>query len=131
MQTTFGEEEGNCMSACVASLLELPIEEVPSFLSKERWELDLNIWLAPRNLFFLEIRWRPFPAPAKPLLCTASGKSPRGDFDHCIVGQIEMTEEGDKVQLIKLHDPHPDDTGLETLTHAGFFVPIDPSKGIR
>jgi hypothetical protein len=31
-QTTFGPN-GNCFSACVASLLELPIDAVPFFMS--------------------------------------------------------------------------------------------------
>lgn len=29
MQTKFGEYEGDCFAACIASLFELPIEDVP------------------------------------------------------------------------------------------------------
>lgn len=31
-QTTFGVPDGNCFSACVASIMEVPIDEVPLFM---------------------------------------------------------------------------------------------------
>lgn len=31
-QTTFGFPGGNCFSACIASLLEMPLDDVPYFM---------------------------------------------------------------------------------------------------
>lgn len=52
-QTTFGEGKGNCFTACVASCLELPIEDVPNFCvdySDEEWWEELEKWCAKRGL---------------------------------------------------------------------------------
>lgn len=34
-QTLFGSFEGNCFPACIASILEIPLEEVPHFFKEE------------------------------------------------------------------------------------------------
>jgi hypothetical protein len=57
-QTTFGHPGGNCFSACVASLLELPIEEVPYFMGEpdepnERWAERLDAFLETYGLYAL------------------------------------------------------------------------------
>jgi hypothetical protein len=48
-QNDFGEITANCLSACVASILELPIEDVPTFVGHEdddaMWMVRLNDWL--------------------------------------------------------------------------------------
>jgi len=47
MQTKYGED-GNCFAACVASLLEVSIDEVPWLKEPENWEdysLRLNNYL--------------------------------------------------------------------------------------
>lgn len=41
---------GDCLRAALASLFELPIEEVPHFAESERWWGDWMDWLAERNL---------------------------------------------------------------------------------
>lgn len=47
-QTTFGAE-GNCFSACVASVLDLPIADVPRFTG-DGWWLRFVAWCAERDL---------------------------------------------------------------------------------
>jgi hypothetical protein len=47
-QTTYGPDNGNCFSACLASILEIPLEEVPVFLGTH-WD-DFLPWLAERGL---------------------------------------------------------------------------------
>ena len=44
---------GNCLSAVLASLLHLPIEDVPLFITPETWVKDLNAWLRPFGLAYL------------------------------------------------------------------------------
>jgi hypothetical protein len=41
---------GDCMRACVASLFELPLLEVPHFVEHENWWQLWAEWLAARNL---------------------------------------------------------------------------------
>lgn len=46
-QTTHGPNDGNCFSACIASILEIPIQSVPRFVNVTP---DLLRWLAGRGL---------------------------------------------------------------------------------
>jgi hypothetical protein len=53
IQTTFGDGKGNCFTACVASILELSIDEVPDFCvlyGDKEWWIELEKWLALRGL---------------------------------------------------------------------------------
>lgn len=94
-QTQFGHDfersdVGNCFSACVASVLEIPLEDIPNFCYSPREEKDdwfdrFQKWL--NHLSFCAITICNFP---KDLLANlgyiiASIKSPRGDFLHSVV----------------------------------------------
>lgn len=48
-QTKFGPVEGNCFSACVASILEISIDDVPQFMVGV-WLDNLRDWCAARGL---------------------------------------------------------------------------------
>ena len=53
LQTTFDEQGGDCISACVASILELPLSEVPKLrldLNDWSWIHELGFWLAPSGM---------------------------------------------------------------------------------
>lgn len=108
-QTTFGCPGGNCFSACVASLLGLPIADVPYFMGEldepgHIWAERLDAWLAPRNLYALHFET----ADPKKVLWPDGfyilvGKSPRGD--HAVVAR--------KGEMV--HDPHPTRAGLVSI----------------
>lgn len=122
-QTIFGDGKGNCFAACVASILELPIEEVPNFCEgwDEEWFDKYQEWLRPHGFSVVMLvawsEWKPNPGQ----LCTMGGKSPRGDFDHCVVG--EWTGEEWRV----VHDPHPSRAGLDgKAKRVEFLIPLDP-----
>jgi hypothetical protein len=51
MQTVIGRR-GNCFAACIASLLEVDIAEVPAF-EGPRWCEDASAWLQDRSGFSL------------------------------------------------------------------------------
>lgn len=54
-QTSFGAK-GNCLSACVAMILDLPISDVPQFNDAAHWYEALREWLKQRGfapLFYL------------------------------------------------------------------------------
>lgn len=103
------------MEACVASLLDCNIEDVPNLCEAEKTErgywLALEDWCKSRGwmLFNMPINdgnagaWWP-----KDALCIAGGQSPRGDFDHAIVWLCGRRV--DKGRMI--HDPHPSCAGI-------------------
>ena len=119
-QTKFGPIEGNCLQACIATMFDLPIEDVPDFGARSDWydrftdfmvqrfgvqpiDVSLGAWYGnPRGLYI------------------ASGPSPRGDFDHSVILS------GGKLA----HDPYPGGTGLDKYTSFTFFVKVidDDSK---
>ena len=58
---------GDCVKCCVASILELPYEDVPHFVAREvrnaegsplEWETGLNHWLRERGYPLYFMTWR-------------------------------------------------------------------------
>jgi len=120
-QTTFGDKKGNCLSACLASILELPLDYVPNFCvdySPESWWGEMQKWLNARGVIAIEVelndhlRMQVVPG----MYCVLSGKSPRGEFDHSVVGWAKGTE------LFYVHDPHPDHKFLDGLPRHVMFL---------
>jgi len=120
-QTIFGSPNGNCYQACLASIFELDLEEVPNFITfpESIWYKKLTDWcdekfgLIPQPIDSI--------GPFTNCICLASGKSPRGDFKHAIVWDC------DKMEMI--HDPHPSRDGIVgEPTHYTVFVVVDPSR---
>lgn len=136
---------GDCTRACIASVLELDIEEVPHFTDKNRtynlamdkiqeflMQYGLILYWSWHETKYLSgvisrVKWglnsNPLPIPL-----LIQGKSKRG-FSHTIVA----TSDG------KFHDPHPDSKGkdveLEPYTRGlnramyfmvGILIPFDP-----
>ncbi len=105
-QTTFGFPDGNCYSACLASIFEVPLADTPQGLGRDPIGAirRINDWLAPRGLSLVahtydaRKAWLP---PADPWVIL-QGRSPRGEFLHATVGR------GGEV----IHDPHPSRGGL-------------------
>lgn len=111
---------GNCFSAVLASLLHLPIEEVPLFVDPDTWLQDLNKWLKQFGLAFMVISNLEDVLNGheiEGLWHEVSGKSSRShDIFHSCIGY-----EG-KVYF----DPHPDSTGLHEIHSCGVFVALEP-----
>lgn len=112
MQTIFyaedqaGEmiEKGNCRTACVASILELPIEEVPYFVAFKDWEKEQERFLAERGL---KPKWSYGWGYTRPEgYAIGVGISPRSRKDKPMYHAV-VTLDGEIV-----HDPHPDGTGI-------------------
>lgn len=119
-QTRFGAGAGNCLAACIASLLELPIEEVfdiPNGGHDSRyWEI-VDEWLAARGLGLAyvtvrsggELTGTTVRIPGTYYM--AWGQSPRGLAHSVIYSRGELA-----------HDPHPDRTGIKSVDHLAFLV---------
>lgn len=126
-QTTFGIprgegfEVGNCFSACVASLLELPIEDVPTFVTCEPgdrliWRTHFLSWLKPRGYYALTFQYNEDIHCMPEGFCILGGQSPRGS--HAVVA--------DKLTIV--HDPHPSRAGLITREDFTVLIPFDPAR---
>ncbi len=98
----FNEPPGDCFAACIASILEVPLADVPNFCAEKAWYTALNLWLGPRGLYYVEVLV-PDDAPYVRDwgFHVISGDGPRG-CRHSIVGF------GGKM----VHDPHPSRAGL-------------------
>lgn len=130
MQTRYGYPDGNCFAACIASILELELDQVPVISSADddhwtRWQA----WLRERGLMMItwplhdpegNLMWTPWGYGL--LACTPPGAD-RGDApEDRSVGHSVVVYEGEVV-----HDPHPfDDLGEWTEWTA--FVTLDPSR---
>jgi hypothetical protein len=104
-------QRGNCLQAALASLLDLPLDEVPPFVQDHvdhdgdsvnewHWWNRMLLWLRDRGLGVTSAGVCD-PEPGEYVL--AMGPSPRGKGIHHVV----INRDG---QLA--HDPHPDATGL-------------------
>lgn len=111
---------GNCFSAVLASILHLPIDEIPIFSNPVSWIKDVNEWLLPYGLAYCIIEG--FDA-----YLEAYGI--RGIY-HEIAGTTSRSNEVLHACVAKdgevIHDPHPDNSGLSTIANYGFFISLKP-----
>lgn len=125
-QTEFAPPKGNCFQACIASLLDLPLEDVPHFIDMEKRLLDLqrmNEWMLERGLWVTTFErgdGKPLPLFPPGLHMIITGPSPRGPFLHSLIGKAsahEVTDRGtDKESWLQhfeyIHDPREDAPGV-------------------
>ena len=133
-QTIFSKGKGNCYAACLATILELPLESVPNFCAmKGDWMDQANQWLSRCDLALWEQSlaadgsipgWNAL-TPGMPVI--VSGKSPRGDFFHAVVGVYARLPDG-RHSLEYIHDPHPDGRFLASAQWATIFLAIHPER---
>lgn len=125
-QTTFGAEvgspdAGNCFQVCVATVLGLPVSAVPHFYrdnsTVETANRHIGSYLLKQQRMIAHYEWETVKLGRRDgwlpgsndVLVIISGKSPRGDFLHAVVGVLDSSQsEGWRM----LHDPHPDSTGI-------------------
>jgi len=116
-QTEFGQGKGNCLSAAIASLLEIDINEVPNFASYgDLFWVKCSEWMEERNMARAKIDAGGIKPVGYHLMTVVS---PRGNFHHALVGL-----NGEPV-----HDPYPGGN-CQHMGVASYFIlyPIDPSK---
>ena len=112
-QTKFGHH-GNCYAACLASILEIPIEAVPNVDDGEDWLEHIDEWLQICHGYTL------LSFHAETFYCVPAvhhimiGKSSRG-LNHAVVG----------FQGKIVHDPHPNNKGLITIEGYEFLLPLE------
>ncbi len=113
-----GQRPGDCLRACVASLLELNLHDVPHFIEEHdvRWFEGIQEFLAKETsgiwtICCTEVAWpsvvgTPDPENVPPLqrYVIASGPSPRGPWLHSVLVDAFTGE--------LAHDPHPSRQGV-------------------
>lgn len=117
-QTKFVDTDGmgNCQSACMASILELPLSEVLDTATKEVrdrgfWR-SVNEWLAERNLRIESYYPNHMKELPKGIYSIGCGPSPRGDYWHAVVCK----------NGIMVWDPHPSDDGVLSIERYDVIV---------
>lgn len=114
---------GDCFRACVASIFEFPIEEMPNFWDHTQdarvfWKM-VNDWMRERlgmGCFPVKLT-EEHEYMLKDVMCVALGKQRRSDEDHAVVWRNEL-----------IHDPHPSRDGI--INHPdtyALFISIDPA----
>lgn len=124
MQTT----PTNCFAACVATLLDVPIESVPLACDARFWDFDaFQRWLAA-EFAMQAIEVVLGPASIVPVQhsvpCILTGESPRRCMSglHAVVGQF--CREGFELT----HDPHASGEGIQdAAVRVTFFVKTAPA----
>lgn len=97
---------GDCFRACVASLLEMELSDVPHFCSREDWVGAFHDWLEASGLFAVEVslKHEQSVCPSPKQHCIVSGMGPRGVM-HSVVALFHGVGGPDGFELV--HDPYP------------------------
>lgn len=115
--------EGDCFRAVLASVLELPISQVPHFAAlttgvSEFWD-SVYAWLGTQGYEYVPTENGPEGALE---FNSITGPSPRGNGTyHAVVGRGKIVE----------HDPHPSRAGIsgtEKDWYFGYLVPVGVAK---
>lgn len=115
----FPNKEGNCTQAVIATILGLPLEEVPDFNNIHHtkphsgwfWN-HLRTFCLSKGYHFQHMSGeRSYPG-----LYLAAGPSLRG-VNHLVVMQNGTL----------FHDPHPSRAGIERVSSTYILLPVDPA----
>ena len=101
---------GNCLSACLSMIMDIPIDDVPVFMEKKsRWYENMKQWIDEQGYYFVDIHlWNHGDGklmiyPSEFPVITG-GYTSRGVVKHSVV-----------VCQAKVYDPHPSQDGLKSV----------------
>lgn len=125
MTPVFQTTRENCLSAAVASLLDLPLSDVPVWwdLTGDEWLRAIVQWAASRGLgvCYFNLRDRK----EWPLLMNryviVAGSTPRSsEYHHAVIARAKW--DGAETRLDFVHDPFIDGGYITDPDHCLFFV---------
>lgn len=131
------EQDGNCWSTCIACILGL--DEIPDLNIREPFWFDRTQKFCNENGFYImeiSLDAKDVFLP-EGILVIAGGKSPRqpklkkdSDYEyinHVIIGKIykeNLENNQHRLGVEFIHDPHPDNTFIETLESIAILWPV-------
>ena len=130
-QRIIDQGRGDCFTAAIASIFELPYEQVPTWVADafdagkphRAWH-DINAWLRERGFHQVTIKWEEFQyhywnnlEGVECLLSVPSQRFP--GVSHAVIGSWMKTATGGH-QLIIIHDPNP--------TNAPYPADVEPKR---
>ena len=128
-QTRFGIPHGNCMAARIASVLEVPLDQIHAPPAIEPYNVDwfedycVSLNSLGISLVHLHIGKNQWNVPDG-LHCILGGVSPREHegqiMYHSVVGRSRR--DGNTCYFDIVHDPHPSRDGLKTIESVDFVV---------
>jgi hypothetical protein len=135
-QTCFTPNTGDCFRTCVAMILDMDPAGMPNFCEvrgKGEWWRLFQGWLDERHMTAVEVNLTVDESKA-PMMwvtmgvpCILSGKSPRGNWLHSVVGEARGPD-----GWAYLHDPHPDGGFLDGEPwYVLFFAPLRPDLAVK
>lgn len=136
LQTVKGPK-GNCLQACIATILDLKLEDVPDFsnMSTElvgdprepqfpAWWLELQAFFNHRGYCFVEMALTPktpwMPLPWTPIVLMF-GFTDAG-IRHCVIGEMQG------ITPVQIWNPDPEAEITKGVESLGLIVPLDPVK---
>lgn len=130
-QTDFNAGKGNALQCCVAALFGLELDDVPNFITlSEGYFSGIEQFVAPRYRV-RKCDCVEASAEEDGTLCILRGKSPRGSHGHVVIARIKKTEDTKNTTnqdfFEFVHDPHPEETFLDTNEPFGWYMVFDES----
>lgn len=133
-QTRKGKE-GNCWAACLASLFEVPLEEVDHCAGNHAdWLHQTDEWLRARGFYQVEAKW-PMECTAFPdgtiLICGCVSET---GLNHAVIGEVRHTKkeadgQAGEIEIWVIHDPLGKNLRETYSINAIFFIcPINPAR---
>jgi len=133
-QTRFGTSKGNCLLACVASLLHRPLDSIPDFAMSGSWFEDLYEWCLNEGIGLICVH--PKDLEHSIILNTFCVMifTVRGidNENHAVIGKCSREEsplvelkDGMKWKWVcePTFDPNPNVVSVENLEHLIFLIP--------
>ncbi len=122
---------GNCYAACIASVLELELYQVPHLMGEEDWLGKTNLWLSSRGMGMIMLKLETEEAYIHPLppgmMVILGGNTTRHPTRlHAVVGVTKLSG----VPWDFVHDPHPDNSFLTKVTDLSIITYLNPSTSI-
>jgi hypothetical protein len=132
MQTVFPSEKkaGDCLRACLASVLDMRPDAVPHYMDRPDWRERLSSWLEEeKGLALVEIDLTADNVPIYPITsrvyCIVAGTTSRHpDRLHAVVAQTY----GAGLQWRYVHDPHPTREFIKKAERLYLLAVTDPRE---
>lgn len=123
-QTNISPNKGNCLAACLASILEINLQDVPDMTGQKLTSQlkILNRWLVENfgmYVFLVDaaLKWKPYGYH----LIGGNSATFGGDAGHVVVGYSGRM----------VFDPNPNKKGLGSILEYWVFVQADPGDARR